>query len=526
MYRGSPDHSGAFGSLTLPIAQKWQWSGEAGTKSASSPAVVEGIAYVGIGGQVIALRLEDGGLAWEYPSGQRIPARFRLSPAVGGGKVFCAASDGTLYALDADTGSLAWQFSTHSSVTSPPTYFEPAVFIGTANGKVYALNADTGAPLWQDPCVLRLAVSGPLVVTEDTVIALADDGSVYGIAKATGRPRYRQPLTSVDPDSSLTLAGEFLYVNTAEGLVALTPSNGRARWRTRLGERPTFSPVGDGDRVFTVTESGRVVALDLTGRPVWDEPAQIQYPLITSPALAGDSLVLATRRGEMIMLDAETGAQQWYYVLKPPPGARIRTGDESGTAYYAQAASEPVICGDTLLVLTGFGQLIAFSNKGTVDITAPTVRYMLPEPGETLCGRPPLTFQVGLSDLGSGIVPDSVKLLLDGQPLGSEEDPIVYDRYRDFVFYKTKSTGTVRPLEDGRHTVEIQALDWMGNVLAEKWEITVNNTLSPIARKPREREDQGGFTGYPGGVRGGLGGRGGGLEGGGGRGGGRGGGGR
>lgn len=495
MHRGGPEHSGAASALTVPAALKWQWLGESGTKTLASPVVVDGVVYVGLGGRITALRLADGAVIWEYPAGQKSPASFRLTPAVGDGLVFCAASDGSLYVLSADAGRLVWQFNARVSITTPPTYANGVVYIGTNDGRVFALDGKSGSPVWTEPYNAGAAIQGPLCVAEGNLLALSEEGVIHGITPPTGKARYRQRLTGLSRGAYLAVSGEYMFVNSGNSLVALNPANGRTRWSKALGGAAALSPASDGRHVYTATEDGKVFAFDMSGRQSWQKPVAMPYPLEASPTIAGDTLVLPLRRGLVYGLDSGSGATLWAYLLKPPPGLRVSSGGTTRTPTWSSISSEPTVASETLLVLTEYGQLFAFSAKDAVDLTPPNVLHLVPAPGDMVSGRPPLYVQVGLEDLGSGIVEDSVELLLDGEPLKPSGDTPLFDPLKGIVLYQMRSEDLVRPLSDGRHSFEIRARDWMGNVLSRKWDVTIDNSLQPGIPKSRGTDDLGGGGG-------------------------------
>jgi len=69
---------------------------------------------------------------------------------VGCGKVFVAAVDRhRLYALDCDTGEVAWSFAAGGRIDSPPTVYKGFVYFGSADGHVYSLNASDGRLAWR-----------------------------------------------------------------------------------------------------------------------------------------------------------------------------------------------------------------------------------------------------------------------------------------------------------------------------------------------------------------------------------------
>jgi outer membrane protein assembly factor BamB len=75
----------------------------------------------------------------------------RLSaPIIAAGKLFVASIDShTLYALDAASGRLLWNYITGARVDSPPTYYKGHVLFGSADGYIYALRAEDGALAWR-----------------------------------------------------------------------------------------------------------------------------------------------------------------------------------------------------------------------------------------------------------------------------------------------------------------------------------------------------------------------------------------
>lgn len=491
MYRGGPGHPGSTGALTMPISLKWLWTGEGGTKSTSAPAVQDGVAYFGNGGKVYAVNVATGAQLWEYPAGQNIPASFRLSPALAGGIVIVPASDASVYGISTD-GRLAWQFNAHSSIVTAPTINGQVCYIGSTDGRVHALDVNTGNPVWQEPFDARMSLNGPVVYTGSFVLVMTEDGTLYGLTPATGKARFSSKLPGVRPDSYMAYANDQVYINIDSGLVAINPSNGRARWSKNLPEPTLLSPCTDGVNVFTVTQSGKVFGFESNGKMLWKDPIVLPAALQTSPVLSGGNLLVSTRRGAVMLIDTLTGKTKWSYILRPPTGAKVSSGGTTKSATYAEAMIDPVVANDTMMVLTDFGQLYAFSSKGAVDVTSPQVLWVLPEPGDTLSGRPPLLFQAMIQDMGSGIQIDSVQMTLDGAPIPMSEEGATFDPQRGLLEYRMKAGGTVRPLSDGRHAIQVRVKDWMGNETVRTWEITVNNTLQPTAPRSRNQDFGGG----------------------------------
>jgi outer membrane protein assembly factor BamB len=85
------------------------------------------------------------GLKWSYTTGSYVVS----SPAVANGVVYVGSYDGNVYALQAKTGAKLWSYATDNSVDSSPAVANGAVYVGSWDHNVYALNASTGVKLWR-----------------------------------------------------------------------------------------------------------------------------------------------------------------------------------------------------------------------------------------------------------------------------------------------------------------------------------------------------------------------------------------
>ena len=61
------------------------------------------------------------------------------TPAVYGGRLFVGAPDGTVYALNAQTGCSYWTYKAEAGVRGSPVVDGSAVFVGDLKANVYAL---------------------------------------------------------------------------------------------------------------------------------------------------------------------------------------------------------------------------------------------------------------------------------------------------------------------------------------------------------------------------------------------------
>src|SRR4051812_40538695 len=129
--------------------------------------------------------------SWTGATGAAIAS----SPAVAEGVVYVGSNDGKLYAFDAtgvsgctaSTCAPLWTAATGGAITSSPAYDAGVVYVGSSNGKLYAFDAKgvtncsgsptTCTPLW------TAATGGPVTtspaVTNGVVYVGSNDAKVY-----------------------------------------------------------------------------------------------------------------------------------------------------------------------------------------------------------------------------------------------------------------------------------------------------------------------------------------------------------
>jgi outer membrane protein assembly factor BamB len=111
------------------------------------------------------------GLKWSYTTESGVPS----SPAVVNGVVYVGSIDNNVYALNARTGAKLWSYTTAMEVYSSPAVANGVVYVGSADNNVYALNARTGAKLWS------YRAGGPVLYL------LARGGEWGGLCRLVGR---------------------------------------------------------------------------------------------------------------------------------------------------------------------------------------------------------------------------------------------------------------------------------------------------------------------------------------------------
>ena len=217
VYIGSADHRlCALDAMTG--APKWSYT-TGGAIYSSSPAVANGVVYVGTGypdDKLYALDAMIGTLKWSYTTESSITS----SPTVANGVVYVGTGylDDKLYALDAVTGALKWSYTTESSITSSPAVANNVVYVGSSIGVLYALDTRTGTLKWSYNTANAI-VSSPAVANGVVYIGLANgklnDGKLYALDAVTGTLKWSYTMGRI-VDSSSVVANGVVYIGSLD----------------------------------------------------------------------------------------------------------------------------------------------------------------------------------------------------------------------------------------------------------------------------------------------------------------------
>ena len=153
MYRGNPARTGAHPGPGPDGEPTARWQVRLGGVLSSSPAVVDGLVYIG---SVSPGTVAGGALHAVDASGVE---RWRL-PTVPGDGVFSSAAvvdgvavvgsyDGIVIAAAADSGEELWRFGAETSFYGSPAVVDGTVYLGDTGGHLYALGAADGEERWR-----------------------------------------------------------------------------------------------------------------------------------------------------------------------------------------------------------------------------------------------------------------------------------------------------------------------------------------------------------------------------------------
>ena len=305
MFLNNPSHSGSF-SVGAPITNQILWTFGTGRNDVwASPAVVNGVVYIGsMDDYVYALDASTGSLIWSYLTGGVLES----SPAVVNGLVFIGSHDGNVYALNASTGSQIWTYKTVFGSSSSPVVADGVVYIGSEDSAVYALNASTGTQIWSFKTT-AIVVSSP-AVANGVVYVGANDKKIYALNATTGFQIWNFDTTQ-PVYSSPTVANGVVYFGSYSNYVyALNASTGEEIWSFKTGNGIWASPSISDGVVYIGSMDDNFYALDAsTGAEIWN--FSTGSGVWSSAAVASGVVYVGSWDGNLYALNASSGNQIW-----------------------------------------------------------------------------------------------------------------------------------------------------------------------------------------------------------------------
>lgn len=289
------------------------WNFSTGTEMYPSPAVVNGIAYVGsFDSNIYALNASTGSKLWNYSTDTSL----QTSPAIAGDVIYVASFD-RIYAINGTNGQTIWvsDYSLGAGESSP-TVVDNVIYVGSSSGNnnVYAINASTGAEIW------HFSTSGSILsspaVTNKIVYVGSIDANLYALNATNGELIWNYT-TGGEVHSSPTLSNGIVYVTSELGpIYALNASNGDLIWVNNKVEGCFSSPAIAKGIVYVGSCNSKVFALNATtGDHIWNYTTE--SGVLSSPSVS-DNLVFAGtwfEDGHFYVLNSTSGNLLWSYFV-------------------------------------------------------------------------------------------------------------------------------------------------------------------------------------------------------------------
>ena len=330
-----PDTVAGLNKADLPkLRLKWSFGYAGAFRARSQPTIAMGAIYTGSqDGTVYALDLETGCVRWSFSASAEVRTGVVLGQH-GSTRPLAFFGDiiANLYAVDALTGELVWKISADdhpsATLTGTPAYHEGVLYAPVSSLEVTAA-ADPNYPC----CTFRgkvMAIDASSGASQWESYTVPDPASKQGVTSVgtailapSGAPVWNSP--TLDPDNNR------LFFGSGENYSSPADGNSDAIFAVRMdtGERLWTRQIFSGD-------AWNVGCMMSVNHPNCPPELGPDYDLGSSPLLvevpgAEDFIVAGHKDGTVIAYDAATGAnRQWV--------TKVGRGSIQGGVHFGMAA--------------------------------------------------------------------------------------------------------------------------------------------------------------------------------------------
>ncbi|HEX6863499.1 MAG TPA: PQQ-binding-like beta-propeller repeat protein [Thermoanaerobaculia bacterium] len=276
----------------------------------STPIIAGDRLYaLGFSGMLYALDKNSGKLAWSHDLVKEYGAKrpdygFAASPLVHGGSLILPIG-GAGYGVGAFSladGKLLWHAHDLEEVYASPLLIQvegEAQVAVLATGKLVGLSPETGELLWSEPIEGEQNIATPVWCSDNLLCVTAGTGGCLGFrfSKADGKTKIERAWKNElqIPQTTVVRAGDYLYGSTGHDpffVTAMHAKTGEVAWR-----EPGFSlanlVAADGKILLLDVEG--VLALGTAGPEAWKVNSKVNLlkpQAFTAPTVDGKSLYL------------------------------------------------------------------------------------------------------------------------------------------------------------------------------------------------------------------------------------------
>lgn len=261
----------------------------------------------------------------------------QLVPGFSGSRIFAAAADGTVKALESGTGREIWQVNIESfyddaerrnsfsksadTITGGVGVGEDLVLVGSSAGEVVAMNQSDGSLAWRAKTTSE--VLAPPQVADQLVVAQSIDGKVAAFNVFDGERKWlystsipnltlRGTATPMLSDGVVTgfANGRVTVIEKERGLPVIDQRVAAAQGQSDLERLVDIDGLiaRDDNMLYAASYQGNIVAIDLSqqGRAVWGAPIST----VTGVTLGFGSVYTSTADGEIVAFDTNGGGSE------------------------------------------------------------------------------------------------------------------------------------------------------------------------------------------------------------------------
>lgn len=304
---------------TIKVQSLWSTSvgkGAAGDNLKMTPSLDNAAIYcANANGIVTAIAANNGQHLWQIDTDTALTT----GTAADAGLVVVGSRHGDVFALDESTGKQRWKTNVKGELLANPVISNSRVIVKTTDGTIKTLDAATGALLWSqqqsEPNLILHAASSP-AVHNNAVYAGFANGNLVKMSLSSGQLDWLQPIATangifpiermIDIDANPIAYQDRVYAATYQGnIAALSADSGQTLWTHTLSSYTGMDV--DSNAAYITDAQGYVYSFDANSGLVNWRQTDLQYRVLTAPAIMNNTVVVADAEGYVHWLSRQDG---------------------------------------------------------------------------------------------------------------------------------------------------------------------------------------------------------------------------
>ena len=244
-------------------------------------------------------------LVWSFETEDEI----RGSPAIQDGVIYIGSYDHNLYALNADNGSFLWKYAADGGIVTRPFIYDGNAYFGSEDKRLHVVSNRSGKIVWSYYAEAPVRSSPAIGVGH--VFFGADDGFLHAVNTLTGRRAWRFDAGAPIRSSPLVI-NENIFFGTEDGDFLCLDLSGTVKWRFKSKRAITSSAAFYRDSVIVGSVDATLYALDIrTGFVIWR--FRLGKATISSPNIVENFILLGSTDNALYCIDANSAKEVWRY---------------------------------------------------------------------------------------------------------------------------------------------------------------------------------------------------------------------
>lgn len=204
-----------------------------------------------------ALNVTTGEPIWNIT----LSGTFTASPTIFAGRVYFAAYEGNITAVEQNTGQQLWSVIIPGNIFATPAAANGKLFVGTCNPPIIlALNTENGAVIWSKTFPGDIYSSPSVDYEAGIAIVCGANGVVWCLNEVSGDTLWENSIGPVHLSSPAIMKSGEIYIGSLDGRVyTLNKTNGNILGNFDTGAPIESSPVIYGPHIVIGSLDGKVL---------------------------------------------------------------------------------------------------------------------------------------------------------------------------------------------------------------------------------------------------------------------------